>query len=290
MDYRDWIILKILVEEQNLTKTAERLFISQPALSYRLQNLEKELGIKILNRYSNGVGFTPQGEYLAQYAVEMLERFECVKSHLQSMNTVTHGRIRIGFSSVVAKYKMARLIKSYRTQFPNIDIQIETASSTLKLPEMLENNLIDIAIVRGNTEWPEGKKLLSEEPMCLVFNRSISLDELAEQPWIEYESAYITNSHTLKLNWWQEKIARPLTNIIKTDSIEACLQMVSCGLGWCIVPKIHLAQYRSLFSTPIVWPSGHTMSWKTFMIYHNAVTEQLICKTFIDYVQRKYGQ
>lgn len=290
MDYKDWVIFKILAEEQNLTKTAERLFISQPALSYRLQNLEKELGVKIINRYSSGVGLTPQGEYLAQYALEMLDRFEDFKTNLQSMNTTNQGQIRLGFSSVVAKYKMARLIKNYRTQFPNINVQVETASSTLKLPEMLKNNQIDIAIVRGNTDWPEGKKLLSEEPMCLVFNRPITLDELPSQPWIEYESAYITNSHSQKTTWWQEKIEQPLPNIVKADSIDSCLQMVSCGLGWCIVPKIHLTQHRSLFSMPVVWPSGHTMSWKTFMIYPNSLAEQATCKTFINYVQRKYGQ
>lgn len=290
MDYKDWVIFKILVEEQNMTKTAERLFISQPALSYRLQNLEKELGVKILNRYSSGVGFTAEGEYLAQYAIEMLTRFEDVKEQLQSMNISAQGTIRIGFSSVVAKYKMARLVKSYRTQFPTITIQAETASSKLKLPEMLKNNQIDIAIIRGDTDWSEGKKLLSEEPMCLVFNRPITLDELPDHPWVEYESAYITHSHTKKLTWWQETIAKPVPNIVKADAIDGCLQMVSCGLGWCIVPKIHLAQHRSLFSTPIVWPSGHTMSWKTFMIYHNSIAEQPVYKTFINYVQRKYGQ
>ena len=290
MDYKDWAIFKILAEEQNLTKTAERLFISQPALSYRLQNLEKELGVKILNRYSNGVGFTPQGEFLAQYSLEMLERFEEIKAHLQSMNTPTQGLIRIGFSSVVAKYKMARLVKSYRTQFPNIDIQVEAASSMLKLPDMLKNGQIDIAIVRGNTEWPEGKKLLSEEPMCLVFNRQITLEELPNYSWVEYESAYITHSHTQKRTWWQETISQPVPSIVKADSIDACLQMVSCGLGWCIVPKIHLNQNRSLFYTPVIWPSGHTMTWKTYILYSDAMAEQSIHKTFISYAQRKYGQ
>lgn len=288
MDYKDWVIFKILAEEQNLTKTADRLFISQPALSYRLQNLEKELGIKILNRYSSGVGFTPQGECLAQYSIEMLDRFEELKSQLQNMEVDTQGLIRIGFSSVVAKYKMARLIKSYRAQFPNINIQIETASSTLKLPEMLKNGQIDIAIVRGNTHWEEGKKLLSEEPMCLVFNRAITLEQLPEHTWIEYDSSYITQSHEQKLTWWQEQIARPLPQIVNADSVEACLQMVSCGLGWCIVPKIHITQHRSLFYKPVIWPSGHTMSWKTFMIYRNQDAEQPLFKTFMNYVQRKY--
>lgn len=290
MEYKDWLMFTFLAEEQNLTKTAERLFISQPALSYRLQNLEQELEVKLVNRYSNGVVLTQQGEYMVQYSMEMLERFAMLKTKLQSMNKDISGLIRIGFSSVVAKYKMAQIVKNYRSQFPSIKIHVETASSTLKLPEMLKNNQIDIAITRGDTDWDEGKKLLSEEPMCLVFHKPITLQELPEYTWIEYEPSYITKSHDQKLTWWREKIAQPLPYITKSDSIEACMEMVSCGLGWCIVPKIHTLQYRSLFSSPVVWPSGNTMSWRTYMLYRDAIEQDPVYKTFINYVKRKYPQ
>lgn len=61
MDSRDWKILKVISEERSLTKAAERLFISQPSLTYRLNKMEKEFGVKILNRFSSGVSFTIQG-------------------------------------------------------------------------------------------------------------------------------------------------------------------------------------------------------------------------------------
>ena len=64
MDSRDWQILKLIDEEKSLTKTAQRLFISQPSLTYRLNKLEKEFNTPLLNRYSNGVTFTPQGEII----------------------------------------------------------------------------------------------------------------------------------------------------------------------------------------------------------------------------------
>ena len=289
MEDRDWLILKILQEEQSLTKVAERLFISQPALSYRLQNLEKQLNVKILRRYSNGVRFTVQGQYLAEYATEMLERFEELKIHLQSIETAVCGQIKIGFSSVVAKYKMAKLIKSYKQQYPEVEIKIETASSTLKLPELLQERIIDMAIIRGETNWNEGKLVIAEEAMCIVCARPIELETLAKETWIQYEAGRITKSQDMKNIWWQQKMNCHQPQIIIVDSIDACLQMVSCGLGWCIVPKIHLNQYRNLFVAPVVWPDGKVMNWSTTLIYRNEIIEHQVYKRFIEYIKTKYN-
>ncbi len=67
MEYRDWYILQTLYQEQNITKTAETLYLSQPALTKRLRQIEKEFGVQIVQRGSRGVHFTPQGEYLAKW-------------------------------------------------------------------------------------------------------------------------------------------------------------------------------------------------------------------------------
>ncbi|MBP8278617.1 MAG: LysR family transcriptional regulator, partial [Propionivibrio sp.] len=72
MGDKDWRILKTIAEERNLTKAAARLYISQPALTYRLKNMEEEFGAQVVSRVPTGVELTPQGEYLLAYAAEML--------------------------------------------------------------------------------------------------------------------------------------------------------------------------------------------------------------------------
>lgn len=289
MDYKDWLILKILKEENSLTKVAQRLFISQPSLTYRLQRLEQELDVKIINRYSNGVTFTESGEFLVKYAEEMLERQERMTRELRAITAVEQGLLKIGFSSVVAKYKMAGLLKIYKERFPYMEIKIQTASSTLKLPELVRSGQIDMAIIRGDSQaWTQGKKLLDEEPMCLVCSRKIALASLPHTPWIQYEAGRITHSKEQKELWWSEKMQCPLPQIITVDSIDACLQMVRCGLGWSIMPKIHLAEYRDLYIAPIIWSSGQTMTWQTTMIYRDEILQQPEYINFIEYILQKY--
>ncbi|WP_238933669.1 helix-turn-helix domain-containing protein [Brevibacillus choshinensis] len=68
MDDRDWQVLHILYNQKNITKTAQLLFITQPALTKRLMQIEEEFGVKIVNRGIKGVHFTPEGELLAKRA------------------------------------------------------------------------------------------------------------------------------------------------------------------------------------------------------------------------------
>lgn len=289
MDVKDWLILKTIHEEQSLTKAAERLFISQPALSYRLQNLEKDFGVKLMNRHSDGVFFTPQGEYLLRYAQEMLKKLEDVREDIRNMgSSIQQGTLRLGVSSVIAKFKMAQLLKGFAKHFPDVDVRLSTGSSTLQLPAMLLNKEIDIALLRGDINWPENKHVIAEEPMCIVSSHPIKLDQLPHLPWITYEASAITGSTEKLGRWWEEQYHSPLPSLIKVDSIEACIQMVSHGLAWCIVPKIHVISHRSLFSSPVTWRDGHIMVRKTVMIYSAKTAENVVSRLFIDHVLRNY--
>lgn len=285
MNTNDWIILKTIKEEGSLTKTAERLYISQPSLTYRLNKLESEFGVTILNRHPNGVSFTIQGEYILQYAEEMIEKLRTVKESVQNMKNSVCGTIRLGISTVFAKYKLAPILKVYHNRFPNVNIVLKTGSSTLQLPEMLEKNIVDIIIMRGDINWSENKHILYEEPCGIVSTYPIEFGELRSIPWIQDEMAVTTKADTEFYDWWHSKFSSsPPDNIIQVNSIEACIQMISQGLGWNVLPKIHITNRRSLHFNPLIWPSGEPMMQKTVMAYRNKIIEQPALKMFIDYV------
>ena len=287
MDDKDWSMLTIIKQERNQTKSAERLFMSQPALSYRLHSLEKEFGVRILNRYPSGVSFTVQGEHILQFAEEMLEKLKQTKEYVQSMESRIEGPLRLGISSVFAKFKIAPILKEYKSRFPDVQLTLKTGSSTSQLPEMLEKQDIDIAILRGDFSWPEKKHIILEEPFCIVAAKPVELDQLPGLPWIQYETATITKTDNQYYGWWQEHFRTPPPPITKVDSIEACIQLVSHGIGWTIIPKIHLGNHRSLFSRPLIRHDGHPMLKKTVMAYRSDTLKWPAAKVFIDYILHK---
>lgn len=284
MDDKDLAMLMIINDERNLTKSAERLFISQPALTYRLRRLEEEFGVRILNRYQNGVSFTIQGEHILQFAEEILEKYKFTKKYVQSIETRIEGPLRLGISTVFAKFKMAPILKVYKRRFPDVKLILTTGSSITQLPEMLQNNEIDIAILRGDFSWPEKKHTLWEEPFCIVASQPLELDQLPALTWVQYDSATISKSENDYYCWWQEQFRVPLPPITRVDSIEACIQLVSHGIGWTILPKIHIGFHRSLFSHPVVWRNGCPMVKKTVMAYRTETLNRPAAKLFVDYI------
>ncbi|MDS9201619.1 LysR family transcriptional regulator, partial [Streptococcus pneumoniae] len=74
MDEKDWEAMQVLHEEKNISRASERLYISQPALTYRLKNLEKDMGTKLFFKTKKGIELTAEGVYLAQYADEMVTK------------------------------------------------------------------------------------------------------------------------------------------------------------------------------------------------------------------------
>lgn len=68
MDERDWQIISLLYKNKNITKTANNRYISQPALTGRIKQIEQDLGVSILTRSNRGVEFTPHGVFVAEFA------------------------------------------------------------------------------------------------------------------------------------------------------------------------------------------------------------------------------
>ena len=289
MDYKDWYILKVIGEEKNLTGAAKRLFLSQPALSFRLKNMEKEFDTPLMIRHPGGVFFTPQGEYLLRCAEEALANMEEVKKNIQVIENSAQGKIRLGISSVVAKFKLAPLLKRFQKQFPHIQVELATGSSTLELPKLLKENQIDIAILRGNPDWLSSHKfLLEEEPWCWVSANGENWKEIQETSWIQYQASSITGSLALQTKWWKEQYGEQLPPIIKVDSVEACLEMISYSFGWSIMPKAHLSQRRGLFNKPICWQGGEPLLWNTTMLCREGYEEGSAAPLFVRYVLQEY--
>jgi DNA-binding transcriptional LysR family regulator len=88
-------IIKILSEERNMRKAAERLFLSQPALSQRLQSIEKEWGAQLFLRSQKGLTATPAGEIVIQFAIDTIAKQEEIFEIIQSMTSKVHGTLKI---------------------------------------------------------------------------------------------------------------------------------------------------------------------------------------------------
>ncbi len=156
INYELYKIFYYTALNKSISKTAELLLISQPAVSYQIKTLEEELGITLFVRTKKGVTLTDEGEVLFKYISKGIEAFTNGENALTNLKNLDYGNIRIGASTTVSKHVLMPYLKKFHEKYPNIEINI-TNTLTENLLKDLRNGNLDILIL--NMPMEEAKDL-----------------------------------------------------------------------------------------------------------------------------------
>lgn len=122
-----------LAKDGNVSQTAQRLGISQPALSKHILALEKELGVKLFDRTTSPMKLTAAGEHFVQQAQELLYREDQMLRSLEAYKSGESGRLVIGISPFRSQYMIPRVVRQVREKFPDVEVVLcEPASDQLR--------------------------------------------------------------------------------------------------------------------------------------------------------------
>lgn len=134
-----------VAETGNITKAAEKLYVSQPAITKSIKQLEEALGGTLFIRTKKGVELTEEGRVLYQHVKSILEEFTNAQNKFNSLINLEEGKIRIGASSTVTKHFLMPYIEKFHSMYPNIEISIVN-ELTINLVKDLKNGYLDLLI------------------------------------------------------------------------------------------------------------------------------------------------
>ncbi len=187
----------------SLTVAAEKLAISQPAVSQAVKQLETNLGVKLFSRVSKGVRLTKEGTLLHEYVVKGYERIELGEQQLRKMLDLELGELRIGASDMTLQFYLLPYLESYHEKYPQIKVQVSNGPTPETLM-LLENGSIDFGIVSSPFEKKRHMKVAEVKEIEDVFvagrkfmqykNRMLDLQELEKLPLITLERNTSTRS------------------------------------------------------------------------------------------------
>ena len=136
----------------SLTKAAEELYISQPAVSQSIKQLENQLGIALFNRTHRGMELSERGGKLIFAKIEQaLSLFGEAETMISLVNSTATGTIRIGASDTIFEYFLADKIVAYREQFPAVKIELYSDITSRTL-ERVKSNQCDVAFINMPAE------------------------------------------------------------------------------------------------------------------------------------------
>lgn len=150
----NYVIFHTVAKAGNISKAANQLYISQPAISKAISKLEEELGTALFNRSSRGVTLTEEGQVLYEYVERAFDSLNMGEENLKNYKELGIGHIRIGVSTSLCKHILLDYLKDFIKENPNIKFSID-CHSTLNTIKLLKNDDIDIGLI-CNTELPKG--------------------------------------------------------------------------------------------------------------------------------------
>lgn len=179
----------------NFTKAAEELFITQPAVTKHIHEIEAYYKTQLFQRNGTRIKLTPAGTVLLERAEQLFEIYRNIEFELAAVNENVKGTIRIGASTTVAQYVLPKYLASFKQKFPDIKIAL-TANNTEHIENSLLANKIDFGIIEGQSRRPQLKYLpfLNDEMvLCtrtgnpFIKKQSITLSMLKELPLLMRE-------------------------------------------------------------------------------------------------------
>lgn len=285
MNESDWRILVELHKTPNITRTADRLFMTQPTLSKKLQGIERSLGAQLVLRFSKGVVFTPEGEYVAEQASKVLSHLEEVRGNLLRIGDGLSGTIRLGMTNAFARFTIPPLLMHYKELHPDVEFDISTDISA-GIIRIVEANQVHVGLVRGDTEGSFERELISTEQACLVSKTEIALEDLPRLPQI----TYLKDPFAKKLldDWWYDHFSKPSLIGMHANHGDTCHEMIANGLGYGIFLSPNFVSHsRGLFKTPLFYKDGRPLVRNSWMIWSGEFSDVPLVKRFLAYARER---
>ncbi|WP_433749279.1 LysR family transcriptional regulator [Falsibacillus pallidus] len=285
MTFSEYQLLTVLAQEMNMRKAAERLFVSQPALSQRLQNIEKDWGTKIFIRSQKGLSLTPSGELVVKFAQEVIEKEEQVKEEMQSLETHVHGTLKIACASIVGQNWLPKVLKRFVEKYPHAKISLITGWSS-EIIKALYDDEVHIGIIRGTPDWKGPKLHLFKDSLYLVDREIRDIEDVlkTDRPFIQFKSD--SNYYQEIQDWWHRHFQTTPKRTIVVDQIETCKQMTINGIGYAILPAITLNdEDTDIYKVPLMDDHDSALKRDTWLLGYESAFQLKQVQAFTEVIQ-----
>jgi DNA-binding transcriptional LysR family regulator len=237
VNYELYKVFYEAAENKSISKAAEKLYVSQSAVSQAVMQLEQKLGGKLFDRGARGVTLTPEGEVLYSYIKNAVSTIENAQEKLQNMRTLNEGEIKIGASDTICNLFLLPVLKRFNEAHPGIHIAV-TNRVTNDSIMLLKNGAVDISFINLPIE---NDPMLETVPVMQVhdcfaageryaFLRGKTLDyaELANYPVLMLEP----NSNTRKrMDIFLAANGAAVHPAIELGSLSMLAEFAKIGLG-----------------------------------------------------------
>lgn len=258
MNLKELVYITAVAEHGTISRTAEKLYVSQPALSRMIANVEAELGAELFKRTNEGLLPTAAGDCYLRHAAKIIREYKNLESEMSRLNGMQTGRLSVGITPHLGSFALPSLLSVYAHLFPQIEVSVvETESAALE--DLLSRGTIDAALMHAPmlSDSIRCEKLIQERLLLAAppgdeaaaqAERRDGFDTPFFDPALLRDRPFILTHPSQRT---RQVAARVLKNAgiespfirYETRSIQTASRLASVGLGFTLVPH----SYASLF-------------------------------------------
>ncbi|HWR09320.1 LysR family transcriptional regulator [Sporomusa sp.] len=266
---------------KSISLAAERVFISQPAISASITKLEVELGVNLFKRTSQGVYPTELGESVIQKAMEIVDKIEEIKGITKTNALALNGTINVAADPSICNTILVNALTTFKYRHPNVHVMLKVGESNNILHDV-QSGKIDFSIILKTDELVQTKNIHAKElfqddfiiltgkDSPLATKKAVSLDTALQQPLVLYNTQYVTNCGLSEL------LSRhsPLKIAYRFDDFKIIETVVASSTCIAFAPKFmteYYLQTGSIIPIPIkdnpvkasfviIWTRSHHLS------------------------------
>lgn len=240
MDLRQLRYFVKVVECGNVTRASEALHIAQPAISQQMRNLERDLGMQLLERSVQGVAPTAAGQTLYRHAIELLRQADSTRELLRQDAELPQGRVSVAMPSSTARMMAIPFARTIRDRYPGIALELVEAPSA-ELGSLIGSGRVDLAVVVDavETRGVAAQRLLTEALYLIAWpefqmpREPVSIAELARMPLILPSAP---NTIRSRVEWALREAGLPCEILFEASSTALLFSAVMARLGVTILP------------------------------------------------------
>lgn len=241
-------VFHAVAKHLSFTRAAEELYLTQPAVTFQIRQLEEHFNTRLFDRHHNRISLTEAGETVFNYAERILELYRETEKTIGEMTGETRGIVKLGASTTIGEYLLPPILSRYHEKFPKVQIRL-TVDNTSLVVRKVEDATIDMGMVEG----PVSNKNITvarcfEDELVVIFApghpfeslEKLTLAKLKEYPFVSREEGsgtrMVITNHLSNAGLAYDQ----LDMILELGTTESVKAAVEGGVGFGIVSTVAL--------------------------------------------------
>lgn len=279
-----------VAKQLSFTRAAEQLFMTQPAVTFQVKQLEEHFNTRLFERNHGRIALTPAGRIVLEYAERILAMSEELDTRVADLTGAVAGPLLLGASTTIAEFILPQILGEFKALHPEVQAHMTVANS-----ETIVNRVADHTIDVGLIESPSYLPSLQNEVCCddelvlicapghpLAQHSSVRAEEIASLPIVRREPGSGTREFTD--NYLRECGVPPedLNQVMELGSPEAMKGVVETGIAVAIVSRVTIAKEVKLGSIVAI-PLAPRLIRTLSVVHPREKFRSRLLTTFVDF-------